>query len=77
MSAAMKSFPPSLAERVIQAFGGSTRLARALGHRSASTVDSWRRAGRIPHWRRDEIAAAAASEGVRLPPDFVDARRAA
>ena len=58
------------AEAIINEFGGLTKMARALGHKYVTTVQGWRDSGRIPPWRRLEIAAAAAREGVKLPPGF-------
>lgn len=65
--------PKNLAETVIAAFGGVSKTARACGHKSVTTVDGWKRAGRIPHWRRPELIDAAAREGVTLPTEFLDA----
>lgn len=38
----------SVAGIVINRFGGLTPLARALGHKHASTVQGWQETGRIP-----------------------------
>ncbi len=40
---------------LIQAFGGSSAMARALGHAHASTVQSWKDRNVIPRWRIHEI----------------------
>ena len=61
---AMKHFP---AETIIQAFGGQTKLAAALGHQHVTTVASWKKAGKIPSWRMAEIAIAAEKAGVTIP----------
>jgi hypothetical protein len=55
---------------IINAFGGVSKLAKALGHANVTTVDGWKRKGRIPHWRRLEIVDAAKREGVELPQSF-------
>jgi len=61
----------SVAEEVIQAFGGLTKAAKALGHKHVTTVDGWRRSGRIPPWRKPEIIVAAKRAGIPLPEAFV------
>lgn len=66
----MSEQPVTMPERVIAAFGGLSATARALGHRNVTTVDGWKRSGRIPHWRKLEIAAAAKRENIELPHDF-------
>lgn len=66
----------NIAERVIQAFGGQSKTSRALGGTPVSTVDGWRRSGRIPHWRRAEIIAAAERHGVKLPIEFLTSEAA-
>lgn len=38
----------TVAETVIQRFGGIASLARALGHSHRSTVQGWSKSGRIP-----------------------------
>lgn len=62
---------PNIAELVIQAFGGLTKTSEACGHRHVTTVDGWRRSGRIPSWRRPELIAAADRLGVTLPDEFL------
>lgn len=64
--------PPSLADQVIAAFGGTTATARALGHRQITTVHTWKRKGAIPLWRHAEIRAAAARLNVQLPPELCE-----
>jgi len=71
------SVSTSLPDRVIAAFGGLSATARALKHRNVTTVDGWRRSGRIPRWRCHEIREAAQREGVDLPADFFDLPEAA
>lgn len=61
-----------IVDEVIAAFGGLTPMAKALGHKHITTIDSWRKAKRIPHWRRHEIAEGAAKANVRLPASFYD-----
>lgn len=51
----------------IQAFGGTSALARALGHKNPTTVDGWRKAGRFPAWRHAEIQGAADRLKIALP----------
>lgn len=55
---------------IINAFGSVSKLAKALGHKNVTTVDGWKRNGRIPGWRKAEIIAAANREGVDLPDGF-------
>lgn len=54
-------------ENLINAFGGLSKMARALGHKHVTTVQGWRDSGRIPHWRYHEILSAAEREGVDIP----------
>ena len=61
------------AERIIERFGGITRLAKALGHRHPTTVQGWKNSGYIPARRQQAVLDAAAHEGVPLAPtDFFD-----
>lgn len=55
--------------RVVAAFGGITKTARALGL-STSTVQGWKESGRIMYWRHAAIVDAAARHGVTLPAGF-------
>lgn len=48
---------------LIDAFGGLTHMANSLGHENPSTVQHWKVKGRIPHWRKAEVLAAAAGRG--------------
>ncbi len=66
---------PNLADAVVRAFGGLTPAARAIGA-PISTVDGWRRSGRIPLWRRNQIIAAAEREKVSLPTNFLTGKAA-
>lgn len=60
----------NVAASVVNAFGGLTKATKALGHRTHSTIYSWVRKGRIPHWRHAEIVEAADREGVQIPHDL-------
>ncbi len=55
---------------IINAFGSVSKLAKALGHKNVTTVDGWKRSGKIPDWRKNEIVAAANRVGVDLPRGF-------
>ena len=59
-----------LANRVIAAFGGLRKTAKATGW-PMSTVQGWRRSRTIPEWRRDGLIAAAEREGIDLPDEFL------
>lgn len=62
---------PNLAKKVVEAFGGLTKTARALGL-PISTVDGWCRSERgIPPWRDRQIMDAALRERVTLPEEFL------
>lgn len=61
----------SLTETIIGLFGGINAMARALGHRNASTVQGWKESGRIPRWRRLEVIAAAQRQGIALPQEYL------
>ncbi|WP_408734774.1 carph-isopro domain-containing protein [Komagataeibacter europaeus] len=69
---ANRSIPDAdnVAASVVSAFGGLTKATKALGHRTHSTIYSWVRKGRIPHWRHAEIVRAADREGVEIPNDL-------
>ena len=66
----MADAEPTLVDRVIEAFGGLTATARALGHTNVTTVHSWKTSWRLPHWRQHEIRSAATRLSVTLPNDF-------
>lgn len=53
------------ADVVIEAFGGVAALARALGHKNATTVQAWAING-IPTWRHHELLEAAKERKIRL-----------
>jgi hypothetical protein len=60
----------SYVDGIIQRFGGSRALARALA-RPPSTVDSWRARGTIPDAAKPQIVAAGRLLGIDLnPADF-------
>jgi antitoxin MazE len=58
-----------LGKRVIDAFGGPVRMARAMGW-PISTIDSWKDKDSIPRWRLRDIRSVAQAEKVVLPDDF-------
>jgi len=62
----------SVPELVVAAFGGLSKMARALGHRHPTKISGWLKSGRIPHWRRAEIVTAAERDGVTLPTAFTN-----
>jgi hypothetical protein len=62
---------PELVAQVIASWPTLRKMADALGHRNVSTIHTWKVKGRIPAWRRSEILAAAARDGVNLPDWFV------
>lgn len=61
---------PNIAERVVRAFGGLTKMSLATGW-PISTIQHWTRSGIIPAWRREKLIAAAAMQRVDLPADFL------
>lgn len=66
----------NLASRVIEAFGGVTKMSAATGI-PISTVDSWQRTDRgIPNWRWPAIMIAAKAHKVALPDDAREAAAA-
>ena len=61
------------AQRIIASFGGVTALARALGHRSPTTVQGWKQRGLIPARRQQQVLDIAQALGISLTPgDFFD-----
>lgn len=54
-------------ERLIDAFHGLRPLQRALGEKHASLIQGWKEGGRIPHYRKEQVLAAADRCGVKLP----------
>ncbi len=61
---------PNAVSDLIEAFGGLSKMAGALGHRNVTTIQSWRDKKRIPNWRKLEIQDAARVFSVRLPASF-------
>ena len=61
------------AKPIIEAFGGLTKTANALGHRNVTTVQYWQERDAVPGWRVHEIKEAAARVGVTLPDEFREA----
>lgn len=61
------------AERIIERFGGLTKLADALGHKFPTTVQGWKVRGRIPSSQQDAVLRAARERGLDLEPaDFFE-----
>ena len=53
-------------ERIFDAFGGTSALARAAGV-PITTAHSWLRRGRIPSWREVQLKQAALVAKISLP----------
>jgi antitoxin MazE len=64
--------PVPLGKRVIDAFGGPTKLSHVIGW-PISTIDSWKDKDSIPRWRLRDIRNAAQANQVALPDDFPNA----
>lgn len=68
----------SVADHIIAKFGSMAALAKALGHRHATTVQGWKDRGYIPAPRQQEVLDAAQRHGVDLthadffPQDRID-----
>lgn len=54
------------AERIIQKFGGTAALARALGHNYPTTVQAWKSSGTIPFKHHQQIFDVASQSGIDL-----------
>lgn len=66
------------AERVIQRFGGLTKLATALGHRRPTTVQGWLVRGVVPVRQIPKVIATGRKLGIELSlDDFFDAPKKA
>ena len=52
---------------IIEQFGGIRAMAKTLGHNNPSTVQGWKMANRIPHWRVPEIEQAAKRAKITIP----------
>lgn len=61
---------PNLASEVIEALGGTTKAAEAIGA-PITTVHSWKQKGEIPSWRRESVKRAAEKVGATLPERFL------
>jgi len=57
------------AKPIIEAFGGLSKTAAALGHKNVTTVQYWLEQDAIPDWRMHQIREAAAKEDISLPSD--------
>jgi hypothetical protein len=58
-------------DELIDLFGGTFReCARKLGEKNHSTLQTWKNAGSIPHYRRHQVRAAAEEFGVEIPADL-------
>ena len=55
------------ARPLIEAFGGLSKAAKALGHANVTTVQYWRDRDTLPDWRLRELQEAADREGITLP----------
>ncbi|WP_405055331.1 carph-isopro domain-containing protein [Acetobacter senegalensis] len=55
---------------IVSLFGGLTKMASALGHRSHSTIYGWVRAGKIPDWRDGELREAQRRLGIEIPTEI-------
>lgn len=62
----------NLAEQIIEAFGGLRPMAKKLNERHASLIQSWGETGRIPHYRKAQIEAAARAHKIELPPKAME-----
>lgn len=56
----------SPAARIIELFGGVGPMARELGHKHPTTVAHWKKTGRIPQKRWDEVIAIAERCGHKI-----------
>lgn len=59
-------------EPVIEMFGGITALARALGHKYPTTVQGWKKRGKIPEKQRASVLKAAKANGIELKSSDLD-----
>lgn len=63
----------NIAASIIDKFGGINAMARALGHRNASTVQGWKATGFIPARRQSHVLETAQRLGLNVTPsDFFD-----
>lgn len=56
-------------DAIIEAFGGITAMARAMGHKNPSTVQGWKSRGAIPVQQQPEVLACAKRENIPLGPE--------
>ena len=42
-------------------------MAKALDHKHPTTVQGWKKSGRIPSWRVHEVLKAAEANNIKLP----------
>lgn len=64
-------------DRIIQKFGGLSKMAKALGHEYPTTVQGWRDRGTIPAKHIPTLIEVAAAHGIELSyADFFDAQAA-
>ena len=52
---------------IINRFGGLSAMAKALDHKHPTTVQGWKKSGRIPSWRVHEVEEAAKAKNIELP----------
>ena len=64
--------PPkaSAVDELLSLFGGLTGSRKALGERDDRTLNGWRKAGRIPHFRRFQVRGAAVECGIAIPDEL-------
>lgn len=53
---------------IIDRFGGLSAMAKALEHKHPTTVQGWKKSGKIPSWRIHEVMKAAEANNIKLPP---------
>lgn len=69
---------PSCARRIVDLFGGLTRLSSALGHRNPTTVQGWLVRGVVPVRQIPKVIAVGRKLGLELSlDDFFDAPKKA
>lgn len=54
-------------DKIIFRFGGQSEMARKLGHKFPSTVQAWKRNGKIPPWRFAELRKAQKKYKLEIP----------
>ena len=54
---------------IVHEFGGLTKMSQATNI-PISTIQSWEKAGNIPHWRHDVVIKAADENNILLPNEF-------